>query len=734
MQNLPSLHEQDKDFQAEQVQILDQVDDAIALLNSKQNLILFNQKLLHMWQLPSDWLEQRPSLQNILNRLLENGDWNEIQTQQIWAAYHSSSNEAVRLSQRNGGHIELFVTATSTGSKLLIFRDLTVQRQYQEQLGSEVRRLSFLLGLTERLQTSDNLEDIGRFALNYLVQAMGAAFGDVKVINGQGNQRWAGKLTNMISGQFLATYGQSVVDDMEAVLAQGVPYGQGLLWEVVETGQPVFVEDYAAHPKAVAGFRHEGIGQLGIFPIPSARGEIIGVLTLESRSLENLQDAPQQDMLLAACRTLGATIERAQAQDRLQRINDDLEQASRLKTEFLASMSHELRTPLNSILGFSDLLLRRQTNLTDRQVNQVTAIHQSGQHLLDLINDILDLSKIEAGKVELELHPVDIHNLCRQCLDMIQPRAQVRRLNLALEVDYGLSQLTLDERRVRQMVINLLSNAVKFTPERGSIKLACHLRYGTQLIADSRPDASTVNPSTPYLCLEVTDTGIGIPEHQHALLFRSFQQVDSSLSRRHDGTGLGLALTKRLAELHGGTVSFQSVEGEGSQFRVWLPLQELRADREQNTTQSETAPPRERPSQLSRDRTHQPHILLVEDHAYNQALVADLLTAEGFTIAVIDNGQTMVDTIHSEGATAAALPDLVLMDIHLPDVEGLELIQQLKAHPLWQRVPVIALTAMAMAEDQGRCFAAGADDYMSKPIDSRLLIDKIQHWLQPTVP
>jgi len=732
MQNLPSLYEQDQDFQAEQAQILDQVDDAIALLNSRQNLVLFNQKLLQMWQLSDDWLQQRPSLGDILDRLLETGCWNDAQTKQIWDAYHSSSSEAVRLSQGNGSHVELFVTPTSTGSKLLIFRDLTVQRQYQEQLGSEVRRLSFLLGLTERLQTSENLEDIGRFALNYLVQAMGAAFGDVKVIYGQGDQRWAGKLTNMISGQFLATYGQPVVEDMEAVLNQGVPYGQGLLWDVVETGQPVFVEDYAAHPKAVAGFRHEGIGQLGIFPIPSARGEIIGVLTLESRSLENLQDAPQQDMLLAACRTLGATIERAQAQDRLQRINEDLEQASRLKTEFLASMSHELRTPLNSILGFSDLLLRRQTNLTDRQVNQVNAIHQSGQHLLDLINDILDLSKIEAGKVELNLQPVDVQNLCRQCLDMIHPRAQVKRLALALEVDYGLCQLTLDERRVRQMVVNLLSNAVKFTPEQGSIKLACHLRYGTQLMADLRPDASPVNPSTPYLCLEVTDTGIGIPEHQHALLFRSFQQVDSSLSRRHDGTGLGLALTKRLAELHGGTVSFWSAEGEGSQFRIWLPLQELRAGQKQATTQAGSSS--EWAALPSQNGTHQPHILLVEDHAYNQALVADLLTAEGFTIAVIDNGQTMADTIHSEGATAAALPDLVLMDIHLPDVEGLELIRQLKAHPLWQRVPVVALTAMAMAQDREHCLAAGADDYMSKPIDGRLLIEKIQQWLQPATP
>jgi signal transduction histidine kinase/ActR/RegA family two-component response regulator len=731
MQTAHSMLPLSQEFQAEQVLILDQVDDAIALLNANQELVLFNQKLGQMWHLPVDWLSQRPTLSHILDRLEESGHWSQTQRHQVWEAYQSSSNEAVCISQGNSTHLELFVTATSNGGKLLIFRDLTLQRQYQEQLASEVQRLKFLLGLTERLQTSDNLEDIGRFALNYLVEAMGAAFGDVKVINGEGHQRWAGKLTNVISGQFIATYGTPVVVEMEAVLAQGVPYGQGLLWDVVTTGQPLFVEDYANHPKAVRGFQHPGIGQLGIFPIPSASGNIIGVLTLESRSLDKLQEAPQQDMLLAACRTLGAAIERAQSQDRLQRINQDLERASRLKSEFLASMSHELRTPLNSILGFSDLLLRQQNELGQRKTIQINAIQQSGKHLLALINDILDLSKIEAGKAEVDLQPVDIQALCRQCLSMIQPRADVKRLALSLELDYRLTQLNLDERRVRQMVINLLSNAVKFTPEQGSVKLAFRLNYGNQLIHETRPDDSTVNPSTPYLCIEVADTGIGIPTEKQALLFHPFQQIDSSLTRRHDGTGLGLALTKRLAELHGGTVSFSSVEGKGSQFRIWLPLQELRSDQKL----SGIAQPLSVQERLSRRLVNpecgtNPRILVVEDHPYNQTLVADLLETEGFVMELISDGQTMLETIQSDLVTPSILPKIVLMDIQLPHIDGLELIRQMKAHALWSRVPVIALTAMAMAHDRDRCLAAGADDYLSKPLDADLLIKKIQQWLQ----
>lgn len=721
-----------QEFQAEQALILDQVDDAIALLNADQKLVLFNQKLAQMWDLPHDWLAQQPALDHLLDRIVQAGHWTPAHQAQVWEAYQSSSNEAVCITQSNNIHLELLVTATSNDGKLLIFRDVTVQRRYQEQLASEVRRLTFLLGLMERLQTSDHLEDIGHFALTYLVEAMGAAFGDVKVINGQGKDRWAGKLTNLISGQFIATYGEPVVRQMEAVLTQGVPYGQGLLWEVVETGQPMFVQDYANHPQAVPGFRHPGIGQLGIFPIPSACGRIIGVLTLESRSLDNLQEAPQQDMLLAACRTLGAAIERAQSQERLQRINQDLERASRLKSEFLASMSHELRTPLNSILGFSELLLRQKDSLDTRKITQINAIQQSGQHLLELINDILDLSKVEAGKAELDLRSVAIQDLCRQCLDMIQPRAELKRLVLSLELDYRINCLNLDERRVRQMVVNLLSNAVKFTPEQGAIKLAVRLSYGSQLLAENRPDDSTVNPSTPYLCLEVIDTGIGIPEAKQSLLFQPFQQIDSSLTRRHDGTGLGLVLTKRLAELHGGTVSFTSIEGQGSQFRIWLPLNELR-------TGSQPLPdgraiPGSGSIPVQAAAIGRPRVLVVEDHPYNQSLVADVLEAEGFAMELIGDGQTMLQTIQSDLVTVKTLPKIILMDIQLPDVDGFELIRRVKAHPLWSQVPVVAVTAMAMTQDRERCLQAGADDYLSKPLDFGQLVRTINRLVQSSPP
>lgn len=711
----------------EQSLILNRVGDAIALLNADQQLTLFNQKFLSMWALQPEWLNQRPVLKEILDELVRQKVWSIEQYNQVLESCSSpgSQDQAIPIQQANQTYLELYVTATSNGGKLLIWRDLTIQRQFQNRLADEVRRLRFLLGLTERLQTSDNLKETGEFALNYLVETMGAAFGDVKVISGQGPKRKAGTLTNRVSSEFIATYGQPVVAAMEDALQQGIPYGQGLLWEVVDGGKPLFIEDYASHPQAVKGFRHPGVGQLGIFPIPSADGTIIGVVTLESRSLQKLQEAPQQDMLVAACRTLGAAIERAVSQEHLRHINRDLEQASRLKSEFLASMSHELRTPLNSILGFSELLLRYQDSTDVRRVGHIQAIRRGGQHLLNLINDILDLSKVESGRFELDLQTVSIQELCRDCLGMMRPRAERKRLALSFELDYRVDPLELDARRVRQMLINLLSNAVKFTPEKGKVCLSVSLAYGFQLLQDFRPDDSPVNTSTPYVCIAVSDTGIGIPEEKRHLLFHPFQQIDASLTRRHDGTGLGLALTKRLAEMHGGTVSLALQERPGSTFRIWLPFRELLEAPDFDGIELAIRHPANGLSEQNPESSVL-SVLVVEDHPYNQALISEVLELEGFSVDLINDGQVMMDIIHTESITPQLLPEIVLMDIQLPNVDGLQLIQTLKGHPHWQTVPVIAVTAMAMAGDRDRCLEAGADDYLAKPIDFTVLVQKVR--------
>ncbi len=272
---------------------------------------------------------------------------------------------------------------------------------------------------------------------------------------------------------------------------------------------------------------------------------------------------------------LDSMVERLEERaEELQTAWQEAQIANQLKSEFLATTSHELRTPLNAIIGCVRLV---RDGCCDDRAEELEFLQQADDaalHLLKIINDLLDIAKIEAGKVELNLQPVPMQDLCRQCLKMVEPGAEMKRLRLILELDDRVDLALIDERRVRQMVINLLSNAVKFTPEGGQVTLKARLAQGHQLEQDTRPDHSPVNPNTPYLCLEVQDSGIGIPKDRWHLLFRPFQQIDSSLTRKHEGTGLGLALTKRLAELHGGTLSFDSVPSHGSLFRIWLPLLE----------------------------------------------------------------------------------------------------------------------------------------------------------------
>lgn len=713
MKNLPSnIDKPVVRLTEEQELILNQVDNAIALFNPAGQLIVYNQQLQYLWGLDPEWLSTQPHFDEICNYLIDIGYWREEHQTQLQQAisFCDHQNTALCMLDTQEISVQIDITVTSDRGYLLVFRDLTKYHRSQESLEAEVKRLRFLLGLTERLQAGGDLMEIGQFALTYLVKAMNAAFGDLKVISGYGKNRYAGVVTNEISSQFIASYGEPAIAEMQELLNRGIPYGQGLLWDVVETGKPLFVEDYAQHPKAVEGFRHPGIGQLGIFPIPATTGEILAVLTLESRSVQKLQQAPHQDLLFASCRLLGAAIERAQTQELLRQKNQQLERASALKSQFLAAMSHELRTPLNGILGFSDILQRQiGGTLTNRQLNHVKAIEKSGQHLLGLINDILDLSKIEAGKIDLNLEPVSIHELCSSCLKMIQPRADKKKLGLSIELDYKISQVLLDERRVRQILVNLLSNAIKFTSEQGYIKLSGKLKFGSQIEGDYRPDYATVNPNTPYLCIEVQDSGIGIPPEKWHLLFRPFQQVDSSLSRRHEGTGLGLALTKRLAELHGGTISLQSEEGVGSTFRVWLPATEILSP----PTKSD--PSEEFKHEQILPEVSAKRILIVEDQPSNQVLMAEYLESLGYFIELICDGQTMLETIQSNLISEQMLPDLVLMDIQLPEVDGFELIRQIKNHSLWHRVPVVAVTALAMPGDRDRCLAAGAYTYLSKP-------------------
>ena len=382
--------------------------------------------------------------------------------------------------------------------------------------------------------------------------------------------------------------------------------------------------------------------------------------------------------------------------------NRMLEEASRMKSEFLANMSHELRTPLNSILGFSELLKDGlMGELTPQQNDGVNYIFTSGSHLLLLINDILDLSKVEAGKLTLEFEPLQAATLLQAGLQVVRETAMAHHLHLTTELADGLGEVWLDERRFKQILYNLLSNAVKFTPEGGEVHVALH-GVGREAVPDGHFEH--------YLELVVSDTGIGISVEDQARLFQPFTQIDSTLARRREGTGLGLAMVKRLVELHGGVVALHSVPDQGSTFTVWLPWR-LEAGTAAGSD-AVPAPPRARKSVTAVAPVRavwrgRPLALVVEDDDQAAALLGLELGSAGFRI---------VRAATAEAALVLATrecPDLITLDILLPGMDGWEFLEHFKQHPQFSQVPVVIVSFFA---DIKHGISLGASQVLQKPV------------------
>jgi PAS domain S-box-containing protein len=416
--------------------------------------------------------------------------------------------------------------------------------------------------------------------------------------------------------------------------------------------------------------------------------------------------------------------DRKQSEAQLHQTNQELAHATRLKDEFLANMSHELRTPLTAILGMSEVLNEKSIGeLNDKQRQYIEIISNSGKHLLKLINDILDVSKISAGKLELDISTVSIRDLCASSLLFVKEHALEKQIRLTTILPEYLGNIDVDERRMQQVLINLLNNAVKFTPVGGQVVLEVQLQG---LGCAGKSEGSEV---AAWIAFSVIDTGIGITPEDQAKLFQPFIQIDSSLNRKYEGTGLGLVLVKQIVELHGGFVSLTSQLGQGSCFTVCIPYRgsfepsgsPLSVDISQSQS-LETSP---EPS-LVEFVDDRPLILIAEDNPGNIETLSSYLEVQGYRILVARNGQEAIDL------NQMYHPDLILMDIQMPRVNGIEAIQTIRQDRKMAQVPIIALTALAMDRDRDRCLAAGADDYLAKPVKLRQLVATIEQLLVKT--
>ncbi len=414
---------------------------------------------------------------------------------------------------------------------------------------------------------------------------------------------------------------------------------------------------------------------------------------------KHMEVALQQERALLAQRVAERTAALSAA-------NDELTRAVRARDEFLTMMSHELRTPLTSILGLAESLeMQVYGPIAERQVQALRTISASGDHLMALINDVLDLARIGAGKLELQVDVVAVAETCEACLRLMTPQAKKKRIGTSLHHDYAVMYLHADARRLKQMLINLLSNAVKFTPEGGAI--------GLDVAGD---------PQRREVRLAVWDTGIGISAEQQQHLFQPFVQVDSSVARRYEGAGLGLVLTRRLAELHGGQLTVESETGRGSRFTIVLPWTPDEADFPATATSTPaisvaTMP---EPSLLA----HGALILFAEDNPATRETYADVLQTQGYRVIAVGDGAEAISAAQQQP------PALILMDIQMPGLDGLEAIRRLRADPRLAAIPILALTALAMPGDRDRCLQAGATDYLSKPVRWGELLRKVDNLLR----
>jgi diguanylate cyclase (GGDEF)-like protein len=479
--------------------------------------------------------------------------------------------------------------------------------------------------------------------------------------------------------------------------------------EVIDTRAPLILE--GAHisetnnPLINAGYQ-----TLIVFPVQS-KNKIIGAFTLASRAARTFT-AQDLQLLSSIGNQIGTAVENAYLFQKEQETVEKLMEMDRIKSEFLSNVSHELRTPLTSIIGFSEILLDRLAGeLTPDQESYVRNMNTSGQHLLEIINNLLDLSKIKAGKMEIHPHLFSLRSLLETIQQTIIPMTYKKGLHFNLSIDEEVDMVYTDEGKVKQILLNLLGNAIKFTPAKGSVEL--------QVRAGRLGRARSIEMS-------VRDTGIGIPADALKKIFDEFQQIDGSYTRDYPGTGLGLAITKRFVDILGGEISVESRSGVGSTFRISIPIPEerdlqpppiqtfssaemkIQADMLLNT-----------PALSESSDEERPRILVVEDDPAVAKLLALYLSQEGYAVVHAYDGQDAIEKAQE------IKPFAITLDIMLPRVDGWEVLKKLKTLPATRDIPVIIVS---IVENPTLGFSLGAVDYFTKPINRKGLIDSLKKY------
>lgn len=496
--------------------------------------------------------------------------------------------------------------------------------------------------------------------------------------------------------------------------------GQGITGNVALTGIAEIVNEPMQDPRMVLipGTEEDEPHEALLFAPLVLRGQVTGVLVLWRDKTESGPfEQSDLDFAVGLSRQAAIAIQNARLFDESLRLLDEAKQAresaeaaNRTKSTFLANMSHELRTPLNAIIGYSELLSEEAADSgLEHMLTDLQKINVAGKHLLDLINAILDLSKIEAGKMDLYLESFEVKKMVNDVVAVIQPLVSKNGNTLQVNMADDVGTMHADLTKVRQSLFNLLSNAAKFT-QSGEIILSVE-RKGT---ADGgrRTDSvsSVVGQSSSVMRFTVRDTGIGMNDEQREKLFQEFTQADASTSRKYGGTGLGLALSRRFCRLMGGDITVESEPGKGSTFTIVLPVQVMdpRTEKEPVVEEKlEALPPDAK------------RVVVIDDEPTARDLLQRLLRAEGFQVLSAAGGEEGLRLIH------AIHPDIITLDLMMPGVDGWTVLTQLKADPATANIPVIVLSIL---DDKSLGYALGATDYLTKPIDRARLVSILERY------
>ncbi|MEP6894622.1 MAG: PAS domain S-box protein [Chloroflexota bacterium] len=677
-------------------ELIGQAADAIFVLDAAGKFILVNEKTCEMLEYTYDELYQMHIEDTYLVEEREGarGRLGKLRAGEILKFERA-------LSQKDGTLIQIEASAlrTKRGELQAILRDITERKRAEEQIKRQLQRLSTLREIDIAISSSFDINTTLDIVLQQVIPQLKVDAAAILLFNPQAQKLEYAASRGFRSNAMRATqvklgegYTSRAILESKTVHNPDLMKAGGRLVEALADGKEEFV-DYYGTPLLI-------------------KSEVKGVLEIYHRS--SLDPSPE---LLEFFETLAGqaaiAIDNAQLFEDLQRSNAELEQrvahrtaqlnqtnielehANRAKDEFLATMSHELRTPLNSVLGLSETLLeQRRGPLNDYQQKSLRTIEASGHHLLELINDVLDLSKIEAGKFDYYPQIVGVEDLCHSSLAFVREQALRKSINLIYEKDTNVTKVNADPRRLKQILINLLTNAVKFTPEKGEIIL--------QVYGDAEQER---------VQFSIIDTGIGIAAQDLEKLFQPFVQVDSNLNRQYEGTGLGLALVQKMIDLHGGSVEVTSAVGNGSRFTVNLPWTQESVTEQTNSAASlSTGAKVGKPAQAVT-------VLLAEDNMANVLTMSDYLESHGYQVISANDGQQAIDK------AIALHPDIILMDIQMPVMDGLEAIRRLRSDSRFKAsTPIIALTALAMTGDRERCIAAGANEYLSKPVSLKGLV------------